>query len=194
MGKMMNGVGLWACVCVCDLQVHRFSVFQLHAPQLLQCQLEQQNAMQRKLFVLFIYMCFLCVFIRVCVCLEDPACVAEGLNAPAPAWAHRWDGSCINGTPQWINGEGLASRQAAQGRQGWEAGRGRTGFILSRNAFQCVSGELKLPSCTPARWIDSRRIAGEPANYATARLSDTNADAGGAATHCCMYHIISLTL
>lgn len=44
--------------------------------------------------------------------------VAGALNAPAPARAHPWDGFRINGTPQWINGEGLASRQAAQGRQG----------------------------------------------------------------------------
>lgn len=87
-----------------------------------------------------------------------------------------------------------ADKQAAQGRQGWEAGRGRTGFILSRNAFQCVSGELELPSCTPVHWIDSRRIAGERANYATARLNDTNTNAGGAAIHCCLYHIISITL
>lgn len=46
------------------------------------------HAMQGKLSVRSLYMCFLCVFIYVCVRLSDRACVAEGLNAPAPARAH----------------------------------------------------------------------------------------------------------
>lgn len=80
---------------------------------------------------------------------------AEGLNAPAPARARPQDAFCIKGTPQRINGEGLASRQAgnkhgADGAERLDVGA-RAGFILSRNAFQCVSGELELPSCTPAR-------------------------------------------
>lgn len=69
--------------------------------------------------------------------------------------------------------------------KGWRADRQRGAdgavrldvgaqFILSKNAFQCVSGELELPSCTSVHSIDSRRIAGERANYATARLSGAN--------------------
>lgn len=46
------------------------------------------HAMLGKLSVCSFYMCFLCVFICVCMCLSDRACVAEGLNAPAPARAH----------------------------------------------------------------------------------------------------------
>lgn len=91
-------------------------------------------------------------------------------------------------------GKGWRTDRQRRADRAWEAGRGRTGFILSRNAFQCVCGELELPCCTPARWIDSRRIAGEWANYVTARLNDTNTSAGRAAMYCCTYHIISITL
>lgn len=86
----------------------------------------------------------------------------KGFKCPSPCPGTSMDGFCISGTLQWINRKGLASRQVVKGRWGWEAGRGRTGFILSRNAFQCVSGEQELPSYTPVHWIDSRRIAGEP--------------------------------
>lgn len=115
-----------------------------------------------------LYTFLLCVCISVCVSSKGISVHdAGGLNAPAPARAHPWDGFRINGKLQWINGEGLASRQAAQGRRGWAAGRGRKGFILSRNAFKWVSWELELPSCTPEHWIGCRRIAGDRANYTT---------------------------
>lgn len=125
-----------------------------HAFRLVQCTVyARQDTVVMDVFPLF------------CNCLPVDKWVGQcctGFKCRSPSPGTSMDGFCINGTLQWINRNGLASRQVVKGRWGWEAGRGRTGFILSRNAFQCVSGEQELPSTLNRQQTHCRR-----AKYAT---------------------------
>lgn len=133
---------------------------------------------------LFLGSCFLCVSIH------NWACAAEALNTQRLPGHIRKMVSAQTLHGSGLMGKGWRAYELHGGQQGSEAGRGRTRFILNRNAFQCVSGELELPSCSQ----HAEQTADALQTRTTPQLSGTNTNAGGAAIHRCGYHVISVTI
>lgn len=105
-----GGLCLWLCVGFIPYKFKGSPCRQAPSPGTVACLYKYTHLTGETICTLYKY---ICVYIYISF-VSECVCVVEGLNAPAPARTHPWDGFRISGTLRWINGKGLASRRAAR--------------------------------------------------------------------------------